>query len=187
MRRSESMQEVVGKNEFRLSTKTKKGLQSSPSIPIGSSSFITIIPVPNPSAPRTYKSGLSRSATSSSSHSSSSQGRPWFLQTSTYYRSQYQLHKQLSSEGSLQSFNSMQSLSADVAPALGSHSLSDTEVDTITITNEKKKSPKKKLRKVFQVINIPKKIRQHQAEKNRFNIYTIPMETREQLKQIYVY
>jgi len=47
--------------------------------------------------------------------------------------------------------------------------------------------PNKKLKRVFSMLNFPRKIKKIQAEKNRFNIYTIPVETREQLKQIYVY
>ena len=41
--------------------------------------------------------------------------------------------------------------------------------------------------RIVNIMNIPKRIKEHSHEKHRFNIYTVPMETREQLKQIYVY
>jgi hypothetical protein len=41
--------------------------------------------------------------------------------------------------------------------------------------------------RVLNVLHFPKRIKEQQAEKNRFNIYTVSLETREQLKQIYVY
>lgn len=132
-----------------------------------------------------------------------SQVPPWYLYSTPYYRSQYhlnKLHRQLSNNaggGSLHSFGSMGSLhqcnnsSSDNCIASGQvwHTDSEEEnnVASSDSSEEKKRKSSKKLKKVLQMMNIPKKIRQHQAEKNRFNIYNIPNETREQLKQIYVY
>ncbi len=41
--------------------------------------------------------------------------------------------------------------------------------------------------RVLHALTFPKRMRQKAAEKKRFNIYSISVETREQLKQIYVY
>lgn len=232
MRRAESLQEVVRRNEFKMS-KTKKGLHptlSNPleSLPVSKTKSTRRLPSPS-SFPEiqvaqassrksqfgtqlSMKSSASTSSTNSNcSHYSNSpspnslyfsQVPPWYLHSTPYYKSQYhlnKLHKQLSYNvgGSLQSLHSINSLNQCNHPdanctsstsRLGNSAFtlgtsSDTECD---VTTEKKKKSKK-LKRVFQLMNIPKKIRQHQAEKNRFNIYTIPNETREQLKQIYVY
>jgi hypothetical protein len=213
MRRAESMQEVVRRNEFKLSTRTKKGLQSSSSFPTDSSSSYAMSKIHDVRTLPDLKHSSSSASSSSSSgggiytYQANRQVTPWFLQSTTFYRSQSHLNKlrrqQSFQEGSLHSsFQSMQSLHISDGPihlrqAVGSSSVSLRSLDLedssepndiLAVENEKeKKKLKKSFKKVFQVINIPKKIKQHQAEKNRFNIYTIPSETREQLKQIYVY
>ncbi|CAG7829749.1 unnamed protein product [Allacma fusca] len=66
---------------------------------------------------------------------------------------------------------------------------------TLTITSEtglqgrnnNNKSLKNISGRLISALNVPKRIKQNSIEKKRFNIYTIPIETREQLKQIYVY
>ena len=59
-------------------------------------------------------------------------------------------------------------------------------------TNLKRSMSMKNLSKSFgsrvlHVLTFPKRMRQQAAEKKRFNIYSMSVETREQLKQIYVY
>lgn len=133
------------------------------------------------------------------SHSPS--GTPWPLTQesgSLYYPSIYginKLHQQLYQQASLQAFSSIQSLNG--LPLTRQYSdpqtyctQSDPELEMSSdegSTNTLKKSPSKKFKRVLSAINFPRKIRQYQADRKRFNIYTIPVETREQLKHIYVY
>jgi len=136
---------------------------------------------------------------------------PWFLQSSAYGKSQYHYNKilrQLSSGGgSLHSFNSLQSLNNcdqqiihhhhedfgnlhDRSFNSGDSFYSNNSILPPTPTVEKKKK-KLRLKKVLQMLNFPKKLRQREAEKKRFNLNNVPQETanhlRDQLKQIYVY
>lgn len=137
--------------------------------------------------------------------SSSPSGRlpstPWPLAPESgsfyYTRSHYglnKLHQQLYQHASLQAFSSVQSLNG--LPLSRQYSDPQTyctqsdpemEVSSDDGTNANKKSANKKIKRVLSAINFPRKIRQYQADRKRFNIYTIPMETREQLKHIYVY
>ena len=68
---------------------------------------------------------------------------------------------------------------------------SSSAESTISATSTSSNSSRKGIKviggKIINAINIPKKIKQQSMERKRFNIYTIPVETREQLKQIYVY
>ncbi|CAL8110145.1 unnamed protein product [Orchesella dallaii] len=125
---------------------------------------------------------------------------PWPLAPSSgfyYTRSHYglnKLHQQLYQQASLQSFSSMQNLSG--APVSRQYSdpqtyctQSDPEMEGTSSddSNPDKKASHKKLKRVLSAMNFPRKIKQYQADRKRFNVYTIPIETREQLKHIYVY
>jgi len=224
------MQEVVRRNEFKMTSRPKRVLQTSTSAPAAPSSYynnnnssFNVTPILSGvirSHPQLKHSHSTVSEGAAPSYNNAfRQGTPWFLQSTTYYRSQFHLNKlrrQESLQGSIHSsFHSMQSIniaSSDPAAAASSirsssgnsiltHSQSlrncsdldlisspDSNNDlSMSEPDKEKKKSMKKLRKVFQAMNFHKRIKQRQAEKNRFNIYTIPSETREQLKQIYVY
>ncbi|ODM97237.1 Usherin [Orchesella cincta] len=128
---------------------------------------------------------------------------PWPLAPSAgfyYTRSSYglnKLHQQLYQQASLQSFSSMQNLSGSPLSRQYSdpqsyctQSQSDPEMEGTSSDDsnpDSKKASNKKLKRVLSAINFPRKIKQYQADRNRFNVYTVPIETREQLKHIYVY
>lgn len=138
-------------------------------------------------------------------HSPTGRVPPWPLAQesgSLYYtRSIYGLNKlqqQIYQHASLQAFSSMQSLNGLTRQysnqTQSSCSQSDVEFssdESSTNSNSSdsttKKETNKKFKRVLSAINFPRKIRQYQADRKRFNIYTIPTETREQLKRIYVY
>lgn len=128
---------------------------------------------------------------------------PWPLAPESLYytRSQYglnKLHQQLYQQATLQAFASVQNLNAASLSRQysdqQSFSSSQSDPDLEALSDEgssnnssNKKESSKRFKRVLSAINFPRKIKQYQADKKRFNIYNIPVETREQLKHIYVY